>query len=131
MTLIATRRYVDRSQESCLGRSRVVRRARPRLLKPGRRSRRPVAFLVTVVSDGHGGDVEAPDLSPASNEPRPSPVFDVPERRPEAYSRAFRICRGCMQPARRVDLVNGDGDRPRHPECMPAAESDVSGDADA
>ncbi|HEY3514537.1 MAG TPA: hypothetical protein VGL36_35485 [Kribbella sp.] len=133
MTLIATRRYVASRTVGCLGTAKVVRRARPRVTKPGKRSRRPVAFLITVISDAGasgGTDADGNQSQPAAAAPaRP---------RPAAYDRPFRICRGCGLPAPRESLVNGDGDRPRHPQCMPPEDthaepdsSDLPGDSDA
>lgn len=131
MTLLATRRYVDRSQQGCLGTSKVVRRARQRVVKPGRRSRRPVAFLVTLANENRGlrgGAATTTTTEPSPPPPDPRPI-SLPQ--PAAYSRPFRICRGCMQPAHRSELVNAGSDRPRHSRCMPSAGSDSRGDMDA
>src|SRR5689334_5280071 len=105
VTLIATRRYVASRTDGCLGTAKVVRRARPRMTKPGRRSRRPVAFLITVVSDARVA-ATAETIDAEGNQP-PSAVASPPRPRPAAYDRAFRFCRGCGLPAPRESLING------------------------
>ncbi len=147
MTLIATRRYVQRNAQSCLEHARVVRTLRRPAVKPGRRSRRPRAFLITVVADQSSkarSTSPPPPPDPATEEvvtvanatAVPGPVETpghrdtvdaqaVPppltEAQAVAYSRPFRICRACGRVAPRALLAGADGPYPRHPSCAPTA----------
>ncbi|MFI5736179.1 hypothetical protein ACIA49_39055 [Kribbella sp. NPDC051587] len=158
MTLIATRRYVQQNAQSCMERARVVRTVRRPVLKPGRRSRRPRAFLITVMgkqepttsptpsaaAPGASSESttaaefpEGPATNPADGNQgpswKPAPVRPLAEAQAQAYSstRLFRICRTCGRVAPRELLVGADGPQPRHPACTPTAPMSGAEDVDA